>query len=332
MNLQKSSSLVLMSINLRNTNIVYILFFVVIGGLLLIFGSNDGVVVDDYSYNVYAQDENNVTIKTTKLTDSIYMLEGSGGNILVSVGEDGVFMVDDQFAPLTVKIKDAISKITDKPIKFVINTHWHPDHTGGNENLGEASAIIVSHDNVRKRLSTEQFSDFFKRSVPPLSEKGLPIITFSDNMTIYQNDDKIHIIHMDNGHTDGDSIVFFTKNNVIHVGDDFSDKAYPFIDISSGGTIDGLISSLKTISSRINDETKVVSGHTGISNKTKVNEYANMLTDVRNQTSQMITEGKTLEDIITLQPTSKYDKIYYDYSNRTPEDFVTHIYQSLTKK
>lgn len=332
MNLQKSSSLILMSMNLRNTNIVYILFFVVIGGLLLIFGSNDGVVVDDYSYNVYAQDENNVTIKTTKLTDSIYMLEGSGGNILVSVGEDGVFMVDDQFAPLTVKIKDAISKITDKPIKFVINTHWHPDHTGGNENLGEASAIIVSHDNVRKRLSTEQFSDFFKRSVPPLSEKGLPIITFSDNMTIYQNDDKIHIIHMDNGHTDGDSIVFFTKNNVIHVGDDFSDKAYPFIDISSGGTIDGLISSLKTISSRINDETKVVSGHTGISNKTKVNEYANMLTDVRNKTSQMITEGKTLEDIITLQPTSKYDKIYYDYSNRTPEDFVTHVYQSLTKK
>lgn len=332
MNLQKSSSLILMSMNLRNTNIVYILFFVVIGGLLLIFGSNDGVVVDDYSYNVYAQDENNVTIKTTKLTDSIYMLEGSGGNILVSVGEDGVFMVDDQFAPLTVKIKDAISKITDKPIKFVINTHWHPDHTGGNENLGEASAIIVSHDNVRKRLSTEQFSDFFKRSVPPLSEKGLPIITFSDNMTIYQNDDKIHIIHMDNGHTDGDSIVFFTKNNVIHVGDDFSDKAYPFIDISSGGTIDGLISSLKTISSRINDETKVVSGHTGISNKTKVDEYANMLTDVRNKTSQMITEGKTLEDIITLQPTSKYDKIYYDYSNRTPEDFVTHIYQSLTKK
>ena len=138
MHIQKSNSLVSMSINLRNINIAYILFFVVISGLLLILGSNDDD--DDYSYNVYAQDENNVTIKTTKLTDSIYMLEGSGGNILVSVGQDGVFMVDDQFAPLTVKIKDAISKITDKPIKFVINTHWHPDHTGGNENLGEASA------------------------------------------------------------------------------------------------------------------------------------------------------------------------------------------------
>ena len=317
MNLQRSNYLVSMSRSLRNTNIVSKLFFViVVGGLLLILGSsyNKNNHNDDIFYDAFAQDENNVTIKTTKLTDSLYMLEGSGGNILVSIGQDGVFMVDDQFAPLTAKIKDAISKITDKPIKFVINTHWHPDHTGGNENLGETGAIIVSHDNVKKRLSSEQFSDFFKRSVPPLSEKGLPIITFSDNMSIYQNDDRIKIIHMDNGHTDGDSIVFFTKNNIIHVGDDFSDKAYPFIDISSGGTVDGLISSLKTISSIINDNTKVISGHTGISNKTKVNEYANMLTDVRNQINQMITEGKSLEEIISLQPTSKYDKVYYAVS------------------
>jgi cyclase len=335
MNLQRSNYLVSMSRSLRNTNIVYKLFFViVVGGLLLILGSsyNKNNHNDDIFYDAFAQDENNVTIKTTKLTDSLYMLEGSGGNILVSIGQDGVFMVDDQFAPLTAKIKDAISKITDKPIKFVINTHWHPDHTGGNENLGETGVIIVSHDNVKKRLSSEQFSDFFKRSVPPLSEKGLPIITFSDNMSIYQNDDQINIIHMDNGHTDGDSIVYFTKNNIIHVGDDFSDKAYPFIDISSGGTVDGLISSLKTISSIINDNTKVISGHTGISNKTKVNEYANMLTEVRNQINQMITEGKSLGEIISLQPTSKYDKVYYDYNNIKPKDFVTLVYQSLTKK
>ncbi len=285
------------------------------------------IIVNDVS----AQDEN-VTINTTKLTDSIYMLKGSGGNIVVSVGQDGVFMVDDQFAPLTKKIKEAISKITDQPVKFIINTHWHPDHTGGNENFGELGAIIVSHDNVRKRLSTEQFSEFFNRTVPPLPEKGLPIVTFSDNMTVYQNGDEIKIIHVDNGHTDGDSIAYFTKNNVIHVGDDFNDISYPFIDISSGGSIDGLISSLETISSIINDETKVVSGHSEVSNKTKVNDFTNMLKDVREKISQMIKDGKSLEEIIASQPTSKYDQIYYDHTSRQPEGLVTFIYQSLTKK
>src|SRR5918993_685727 len=309
----------------KEKSIVFMSYFAI--GLLLSLLTLTSIIVND----VNAQDEN-VTIKTTELTESIYMLEGSGGNIIVSLGEDGVFMVDDQFAPLTEKIKEVISKITDQHIKFVINTHWHPDHTGGNENFGELYALIVSHDNVRKRLSTEQFQEFFNRSVPPLSEKGLPIITFSDNMTIFQNGDEIKIIHLDNGHTDGDSIVYFTKNNVIHVGDDFSDKAYPFLDIRAGGSIDGLISSLKMISFIINNETKVVSGHAGISNKTKVNEYANMLTDVRNQISQMITEGKSLQDVIASQPTSKYDKIYYYYTSRKPKDFVTHVYQSLTKK
>lgn len=293
-------------------------------GLLLLFTLTS--IVND----VNAQDEN-VTISTTKLTDNTYMLKGSGGNIIVSVGQDGVFMVDDQFAPLTEIIKEAISNITDQPVKFVINTHWHSDHTGGNENFGELGATIVSHDNVKKRLSTEQFSEFFNRTVPPLSEKGLPIITFSDNMTISQNGDEIKVIHVDNGHTDGDSIVYFTKDNVIHVGDDFTDKSYPFIDISSGGSINGLISSLHTMSSIIDDETKVISGHTEISNKTKVIDLANMLKDVRQNVSQMIEGGKSLEEIIAVQPTSNYDGIYYEHSTIKPEDFVTHIYQSLSK-
>ena len=281
--------------------------------------------------DVNAQGDN-VTINTTKLSNNTYMLKGSGGNIIVSVGQDGVFMVDDQFAPLTEKIKEAISNITDQPVKFVINTHWHSDHTGGNENFGELGAIIISHDNVRERLSTEQFSAFFNRTVAPLPEKGLPIITFSDNMTIFQNGDEIRIIHVDNGHTDGDSIVYFTKNNVIHVGDDFNDKTYPLIDISSGGSIDGLISSLQTISSLIDDDTKVVSGHSDISNKTKVNALITMLKDVRQNVSQLIKNGDSLEEIIASQPTSKYDEIYYDHSRLKPGDFVTMVYQSLTRK
>ena len=235
--------------SIHDTQVLHVLSFVISGVLLSSFNTS--------VYDVFAQDQkNNITIKTTKLTDSLYMLEGLGGNILLSIGQDGAFMVDDQFAPNTVKIKDAISKLTDKPIKFVINTHRHEDHTGGNENMGEAGTIIISHDNVRKRLSTEQFIEHFNITVPALSKKGLRIITFSDNMTIYQNGDEIKIIHLDNGHTDGDSLVYFTKNNVIHVGDDFSDKAYPFIDIRGGGSIEGLISSLKMISSIINDETK----------------------------------------------------------------------------
>jgi glyoxylase-like metal-dependent hydrolase (beta-lactamase superfamily II) len=168
--------------------------------------------------------------------------------------------------------------------------------------------------------------------VSPLSEKGLPIVTFSDNMTLFQNGDEVKIIHVDKGHTDGDSIVYFTKNNVIHVGDDFNDKSYPFIDISSGGSIDGLISSLETISSIINDETKVVSGHSEVSNETKVIGFTNMLKDVREKVSQTIEDGKSLEEIIASQPTSKYDEIYYDHTSRQPEDFVTFIYQSLIKK
>jgi cyclase len=294
-------------------------------GLLSLFTLT--VTVND----VNAQGDN-VTINTTKLSNNTYMLKGSGGNIIVSVGQDGVFMVDDQFAPLTEKIKEAISNITDQPVKFVINTHWHSDHTGGNENFGELGAVIISHDNVRERLSTEQFSEFFNRTVAPLPEKGLPIITFSDNMTLFQNGDEIRIIHVDNGHTDGDSIVYFTKNNVIHVGDDFNDKTYPLIDISSGGSIDGLISSLQTISSLIDDETKVVSGHSDISNKTKVNALITMLKDVRQNVSQLIQNGDSLEEIIASQPTSKYDEIYYDHSRLKPADFVTMVYQSLIRK
>ena len=306
-------------------NIIVFMSFFATGLLSLLTLTT--IIVND----VKAQDEN-VIVNTTKLTDSIYMLTGSGGNIIVSVGKDGVFMVDDQFAPLTAKIKEAISKITDQPVKFVINTHWHSDHTGGNENLGELGAIIVSHDNVRKRLSTEQLIDFFQRTVPPLSEKGLPIVTFSDNMTIFQNDDEIKIIHIDNGHTDGDSIVYFTKNNVIHVGDVYNDNSYPFIDLSSGGNINGFISSLETISSIIDDKTNIVSGHSEVSNKSNVDDFTNMLKNVRENVSKMIEDGKSLEEIIASQPTSKYDQIYYDHTSRQPEDFVKFIYQSLTKK
>ena len=271
-------------------------------------------------------------LNTTKLTDSMYVIHGSGGNVILSIGNGGLILVDDQYAPVTEKMMSLIANITNKPIKFVINTHWHPDHVGGNERLGEAGAVIVSHENVRKRLNHDQFFGMINQTIPALSKKGLPIITFSDNMTFYQNNDEIRISYLDNGHTDGDSVVYFTRNNVIHVGDDFSDKAYPFMDLSTGGSIDGLIFSLKSIISMINNDTKVVAGHSGISNQTIVKDYVNMLIDVRSLISNMIKEGKSLDEIIQSKPTAQYDTTYRDYSFIKPKDFVTNIYESLKSR
>ena len=270
-------------------------------------------------------------INITKLIDNMYAIHGSGGNVLLSIGNDGVILVDDQYAPVTEKLKSVIANLTEKPIKFVINTHLHPDHVGGNEKLGEV-AIIVSHDNVRKRLSSDHFFEFINQTIPAMSERGLPIITFSENMTFYQNDEEIRITHLDNGHTDGDSAVYFTNNNVMHVGDDFSDRSYPFMDLSSGGSVDGLISSLKEILLMINNNTKVVGGHSGISNQTKVKDYLDMLIDVRDIINNMVKEGKSLNEIIQVKPTIKYDIIYYDHSFIKPKDFVTNIYMSLKER
>lgn len=297
--------------------------------LLLVFGSFILFISSSNFPNVFAT---HLEINTTKLTDNMYVIHGSGGNVILSIGNDGIILVDDQYDPVTEKMKAVIANITNKPIKFVINTHWHPDHVGGNERLGEEGAIIISHENVRKRLSNDQFFELINQTIPALSKKGLPVITFSDNMTFYQNNDEIRINYLYNGHTDGDSAVYFTHNNVIHVGDDFSDKAYPFMDLSTGGSIDGLISSLQSIISMINNETKVVAGHSGISNQSKVNDYVNMLIDVRSLIGNMMKEGKSLDEIIQSKPTSQYDTIYQDYSFIKPSDFVTNIYESLQSR
>ena len=176
--------------------------------LLILFGTLIAFLSFSNLNIIYAS---HLEINTTKLSNNMYVIHGSGGNVILSIGNDGVILVDDQYAPVTEKLKSVIANLTDKPIKFVINTHLHPDHVGGNEKLGEAGAIIVSHDNVRKRLSSDQFFEFINQTIPALSEKGLPIITFSENMTFYQNHEEIKITHLENGHTDGDSAVYFHK-------------------------------------------------------------------------------------------------------------------------
>lgn len=248
------------------------------------------------------QDFSNVDIKTTQLSDGLYMLQGAGGNIGVSAGEDGVFMIDDQFAPLSGKILTAIADITDKPVTYVLNTHWHGDHTGGNENIGNAGAVIVSHENVRKRLSTKQFMKAFGREVPAAPETALPVITFTENATFHFNDTEIRVMHLPNAHTDGDSVVFFSDANVLHMGDTFFNGFYPFIDQSSGGSLDGLIDATTHALTLVNDDSTIIPGHGGLAKRTDLESYLEMLTSVKSIMQPLVASGKSRNDVISSNP------------------------------
>jgi glyoxylase-like metal-dependent hydrolase (beta-lactamase superfamily II) len=280
--------------------------------------------------SVHAQDFENIQIETIKVTEGIYMLLGRGGNIGISAGDDGVFVIDDQFAPLTNKIKETIAAITDKPIRFVINTHWHADHTGGNENLGETGSIIVAHKNVRKRLTTEQFLEFFKKTVSPLDKPGLPVITFTGDLTFHLNDDEIYVFHVGNAHTDGDAIIYFRKANVVHMGDIYFSGMYPFIDLSSGGSINGMIKAVNQVLPMLDDTTRVIPGHGPVSNTAELKTYRDMLTTVRDRISQQINKGKRLEDVLSSGATKEYDK-EWGQGIIQPHQFITILYKDLSR-
>lgn len=253
------------------------------------------------------QDFSKVTIKTTKVAEGLYMLEGAGGNIGVSVGEDGIIVVDDQYAPLTPKIQEAIAKISPKPIKFVLNTHWHGDHVGGNENLAAAGAVIIAHDNVRKRMSTEQFIEIMKRKVEPSPAKALPIVTFTNDITLHFNGEDIRIIHVDPTHTDGDSIVVFPRAKVVHMGDCYMTISYPFADLSSGGSFDGFITTTDKVVGMTDNTFKIIPGHGPLSNKAEIKAWHDMVVEIRASVKKEVDAGKTLETIQKAKLTAKWD-------------------------
>jgi glyoxylase-like metal-dependent hydrolase (beta-lactamase superfamily II) len=280
-----------------------------------------------------AQQFKDVEIIVNQLDNNgTYMLVGKGGNIGLSLGEDGVLLIDSQFEQLTGKILSAVyDKITDKPIKFVINTHWHQDHTGGNENLVNNGAIVIAHENVRERLSTEQFVEFLNREYRPAPINALPTITYNDSITFYFNDDKIDVYHLLNAHTDGDSIIYFNKRNVIHTGDVYVNGRYPFIDHSSGGSIDGIITGIEKIISIIDNETKIIPGHGLLSNLDELQDYLHMLKDIRQQVQTMIKNKYNLEEIIDSDITSDHDKLYSD-SFINSRDFLAFVYNEIIHK
>jgi cyclase len=254
------------------------------------------------------QNFDRVEIKTQKLADNVYMLIGSGGNLGLSVGADAVFLIDDQFAPLTPKIEAAIKAITPKPVTFVINTHWHGDHTGGNVNLGKAGALIVAHDNVRRRLSTEQFIEFMRAKAAPLPKEGLPVVTFSQDVTFHLNNDEIIVFHVPKAHTDGDGIVHFKKSNIVHMGDVFFNGFYPFIDYSSGGTPDGFIAAVERVIAVADDKTQIIPGHGPLATKADLINYRAMLVGTVGKIKALVKEGKKLEDVVAAKPTADFDE------------------------
>lgn len=240
------------------------------------------------------QDFSKVEIKVTKVAGTVYMLQGSGGNIGVSVGDDGIVIVDDEFAPLAPKIRAALATITNKPIKFILNTHYHGDHTGGNVEFSKDGPIIA-HDNVRKRL--ESGTTVRGRQTPPAPKEALPVITFNDRATVHVNGEDIRAIHMPHGHTDGDAVVWFTQSNVVHMGDDFFNGTFPFVDIENGGSVRGMAASVDAVVAQIRDDTKVIAGHGPLGDRAGLRAFAEMLRSSLAAVDAAMKSGKTLEQI-----------------------------------
>ena len=253
------------------------------------------------------QDFSKVEIRTTRLGESTYMMQGAGGNLGLSIGEDAVFLIDDQFAPLTEKIQAAISRLTPKPVRFVLNTHWHGDHTGGNENFGKAGAIVVAHENVRSRMGAEQFIELMKMTEKASPKAALPIVTFASSVTFHLNGDEIRVFHVPKAHTDGDAIVHFAKSDVLHMGDVYFNGMYPFIDTSSGGSIRGTIAACDRALGIVSDSTKVIPGHGPLSNKAELKAYRDMLAAVADRIGKLVADGRKEAEILAANPTAEFD-------------------------
>jgi glyoxylase-like metal-dependent hydrolase (beta-lactamase superfamily II) len=272
-----------------------------------------------------------VQVRTERLADGLFMLRARGGNIGLSVGADGAFLVDDQYAPLTPKILQAIRAVTDLPVRFVLNTHWHGDHTGGNENLGRSGTVIVAHDNVRRRMSAAHLNEFFKTETPASPAGARPIVTFNDSVTFHLNGDEIRAHHVRTAHTDGDAIVRFTRVNVIHMGDVYFATGYPFVDFTSGGSIDGLIAAVASVLAGIDARTRVIPGHGPMSDRAGLLRYHDMLVTVRDRIRDRKRSGASLAQVIAARPTAEFDA-EWGQAFIKPDQFVELVYRTVAAR
>jgi len=278
-----------------------------------------------------AQTMADVEIGVTEVRESVYMLTGRGGNIGLVVTDDGAFMIDDQYAPLTDRIVAAVKTVTDQPIKFVLNTHWHGDHTGGNENMAGEGAMIVAHNNVRKRMSSEHVSEFFGRTLPPSPEAARPVVTFNDEVNFHLGDQTVHAFHTPHAHTDGDSIVHLPEANVIHSGDVIFYGLYPFVDGESGGSLKGLIAAVDRIAEHVDEETIIIPGHGPLMGKRQLGQYRELLSTVHERLQARIAAGEDLETIQKAEITAEFDA-FWGSGFLPPERWVELLYTNMTRE
>ncbi len=286
--------------------------------------------IPDLSVQVDAPDFDTISVTTTHLNNNVYMLQGFGGNIGVSIGDDGVFIIDDQYAQLTDKIRAAIMRLTRRPISFVVNSHFHGDHSGGNANLAQANATIIAHDNTRKHL-LKGIRVKGIRANRLSSSNHLPVITFNKTMTLHLNGHTVQAIHVPNAHTDGDLLIHFLEADVIHTGDGYFNGFYPYIDIENGGSVDGMIAFAEKLITMSGSKTRIIPGHGGLSNREQVIAYLQMLTSVRARVLSALTRGVTLDDLIAREPLKDLDEKWGNNLIKAPQ-LLAIVYASLIER
>ena len=286
------------------------------------------VVTGLLAASVAATHGQDAPVTATSLGGGVYMLTGRGGTLAVAVGDDATFVVDDQYAPMVPRILAAIRELSPQPVRFVLNTHYHGDHTGGNEAMADAGALIVAHDNTRRRMTTEQFIEFFSARVPPSPDGALPIVTFSDTVTFHINGDEVVAFHVDPAHTDGDAIIVWRNANVVHMGDIYIAGGYPFTDFTAGGNVNGTVAAADRVLAIANEATRVIPGHGPLSNTAELRAWRDMIAIVRMRVTALKAAGRTLEEAVAAKPSAEFDATYGGGFIKA-DDFVGFIYRSL---
>lgn len=270
-------------------------------------------------------------IEVEKIAEGVYVLIGSGGNIGVSAGSDGVVLIDDQYAPATPQVLAALATVNPNPPRFVVNTHWHGDHTGGNENLAAKGSVVVAHDRVRQRMSTEQFSAFLDHRTPASPAGALPVITFNDSVSLHVNGEELRGYYAPQAHTDGDTVVVFKKANVIHTGDLFFHGMYPFIDLDSGGSVSGLIAGIDKVLELADENTRIIPGHGKVTDQAGLAAYRKMLVETSSRVQLLVKEGKSLAEAQAAKPNADYDAtLAWDFISA--DFFVRTLYEDARRR